>query len=273
MTSVPSTYAESTDSEEMTNGDDDDLYVPEDNSSSSDGLTDDEESTHQSGPSLDSDHVRFTDAGVDVEADNIPVIDVVVDVQAVVDVQPDIIPLTDVGANIEIRAKSGRKLTRKKKRDPEHWKRNVTQRLRQSGKSYTSSRGKTFPEKVVRGKCSCKMKCSSNISEDGQHEQFLAFYNLSSDEKRMFISRTTDRLPTKRKTKTENDLRRKTSFQFYFEQRKGERTRVCKKFYLATLAISQKQIYTVHASKDQSTGMPTRSKSGKVPETMCCKER
>ena len=37
---------------------------------------------------------------------------------------------------------------------------------------------------------------------------------------------------------------------------KGEKSfRVCKSFYLSTLAVSQKMVYNVHQKKDQATGI------------------
>jgi hypothetical protein len=165
--------------------------------------------------------------------------------------------------------------SRKRCRLPEKWKSNVRQNLTQSGQAYVSLRGKNVQAKTVRGTCdaTCKMKCSSKMTRDNQFEQFMAFYGLTPNEKRMYINRTTECIETQRKKTATNPnatSRRKKTFLHFFEC-SGERVHVCKKFYLATLAISQKQIYTVHATKDVTTGICARSMAGKhikhaVPE-------
>ena len=190
-------------------------------------------------------------------------------------VAPDV--LENIGAHEEVTTTAavvGSKVaTRKRKRAPERWKRNIRKQLRDSGQSYVNRRGKQVLAKSVRGTCgeSCKNKCSSIVSTEDQNEQFLQFYKLSDFEKRMYISRTTQRTETRRKTKQSTDSRRKYSYNFFFESF-GESKQVCKKFYLATLAISQKQIYTVHEATNVATGVPERSKSGKHIKNMVSDE-
>ena len=58
-----------------------------------------------------------------------------------------------------------------------------------------------------------------------------------------------------------NTLRRKFTFKYYLYI-KGEKLQVCKSFYLGTLAISQKPVYTAHSTKNVETNTPAPDKRG-----------
>ena len=58
-----------------------------------------------------------------------------------------------------------------------------------------------------------------------------------------------------------NTSRRKFTFKYYFFV-KGEKLQVCKSFYLGTLSISQKPIYTAHLTKNVETNTPIPDKRG-----------
>ena len=50
------------------------------------------------------------------------------------------------------------------------------------------------------------------------------------------------------------ESRKKSSYSYFLM--KGEKSfRVCKSFYLPTLAVSQKMVYNVHQKKDEATGI------------------
>ncbi|XP_022199538.1 uncharacterized protein LOC111056478 [Nilaparvata lugens] len=184
-----------------------------------------------------------------------------------------------------------KKNVRKKILNPSKWKINVRREAHQSGKEYTNKKGEKVKAKKVKNlkNCavSCKYKCSSKICDQERSDIHLAFYTLkTSTEKRHFILNTTDRSLTARPKrihvpvqdpksiasdesdgssvtdKPEKSSRRKYSFMFFFNV-KSEKIQVCKKFYLGTLDISQKPIYTAHATKNMNTNTPTEDKRGK----------
>ena len=113
---------------------------------------------------------------------------------------------------------------------------------------------------------------------------FLSFYALNSaTEKRHFFITSTDRTTTarpKRNHEENNDSenanketddhaekqifsKRKYAYR-YFLHVKGEKVRVCKTFYLTTLSISQKLVYTAHNAKDVKTNTPAQDLRGKI---------
>lgn len=67
-----------------------------------------------------------------------------------------------------------------------------------------------------------------------------------------------------------NQSRRTYSFTYFFHV-KGEKVQVCKNFFLGTLSISQKPVYTAHMTKNLNINTATEDKRGKsasrrVPE-------
>ncbi|XP_075976955.1 uncharacterized protein LOC142977119 [Anticarsia gemmatalis] len=148
--------------------------------------------------------------------------------------------------------------TRRRTANPTAWVSNVRKLQHQRGEAYISRRGKFVPERQIRTTkdClkSCKYKCSEKISDADREQIFKAFYSLNANEKRFFLLSTTERYYTRR---NRCDIhKRKYCFKYFF-QLKSDRHTVCKKFYLGTLAISQKPIYNVHMKKtDVNTPKP-----------------
>ncbi len=164
------------------------------------------------------------------------------------------------------------KLTRKRKRKPEQWKANVRKRLVESGKSYISRRGKIVAEKSMKNTCalSCRKKCSESITDTTCENIFSGFYNLTSADKRHFLSKSTTYCETKRPTNKSASSRRKMSYA-YFLSVEGSNVQVCKKFFLNVLQISQTQVYSVHKAIDKTTGILSSSKVGKHAKKVVAK--
>lgn len=95
----------------------------------------------------------------------------------------------------------------------------------------------------------CKFNCAKQISIDEREQVFRLYWSLTQNEKYIFLNKSTRKLCKSRKT-TINQSRRSYSF-FYFLQIKGEAIRVCKDFFLGTLNISQKPVYTAHLEVDE----------------------
>ncbi|KAF5282318.1 hypothetical protein FQR65_LT14372 [Abscondita terminalis] len=143
---------------------------------------------------------------------------------------------------------------RKRKVNSSEWKINVRKRKCQSGEEYVNVRGKVVKARRVQNKknClqNCKFNCAKQISEDERQEVFQSYWSLTQNEKYVFLKNTTKKLIKGRKTTGNNDSRRCYSFT-YFLQVKGEDIRVCKAYFLGTLNISQKPIYTAHLEVNQ----------------------
>lgn len=78
----------------------------------------------------------------------------------------------------------------------------------------------------------------------------------------MTIAMTTDCTEKERQTCDEPHRKHTYSFKYYLNV-EGEKVRVCKQFYLGTLAISQKPVYNTHMKKNQTTSMPKSDARGK----------
>lgn len=90
----------------------------------------------------------------------------------------------------KIPVEKDQKLTRKRKRQPEKWKKNVLKKARKSGLQYTNKKGKVFRPKEVRNKlCSgkCPYKCPNIIIRQNQEDIHLHFWSLTDDQKKCIL--------------------------------------------------------------------------------------
>ncbi|KAK7474659.1 hypothetical protein BaRGS_00034083 [Batillaria attramentaria] len=136
---------------------------------------------------------------------------------------------------------------RKRVAHPENWKRNVRKQLKLSGQQYTSSRGKTIQAKRLKVvDCSkCKLKCTEKISHEERETVFQTFYDLQNYERQKdFVCRHVE----EKRTRTyldESDQpvqKKRLVDRKYFFTVGGEKVRVCKRFFQATLSIGHAYI-------------------------------
>ncbi|KAK7506012.1 hypothetical protein BaRGS_00002734 [Batillaria attramentaria] len=162
-----------------------------------------------------------------------------------------------------------KKLVRHREAKPETWKKNVRKSLHLQGKEYLSQSGKKMAAKSVkRVDCSkCRYKCTDKISEEKQQQIFDAFYELNSYERQKdFVCANVTQKNTAtlldEATKQLKLKKRQVSRAFTFNI-DGQIHRVCKNFFLATLALSE--TYVDHAMKHSCggvfTGQQQRGKS------------
>lgn len=133
------------------------------------------------------------------------------------------------------------------------WKKNVTKRLRNSGKSYqmNSKTGKIANARKMKPPyhLKCRLKCSQKLQEHDRQQIFSNYWNMGSLEKqRQFIASCIEKIQPKYQYTKEN--RRKFNSAFYFNI-KGNKFRVCKLFFKNTLDINDRPIRTVIAKKDE----------------------
>lgn len=112
-----------------------------------------------------------------------------------------------------------------------------------------SQTGVVREAKCVGPACSqCFLKCSVNIPKDQREQIFHKYYNLGSVEKQWeFIACCTGRISTKRRRVSENKMPklclRNRNIAYYLEV-DDSRIRVCRKFLMNTLVISNTVIRT-----------------------------
>lgn len=152
-----------------------------------------------------------------------------------------------------LRQEVTKKRGRKKTRDTESWKQNKAQKLRNSGKPYTSISAscKSFSGRSIKASCTakCRLQCSENIDEASRLSQFNAFWNLADLYKqRAFIgSCMADVQPKYRYTNAENP---RSYNKAYYLTIDSKRIRVCKLFFKNTLGITDRMIQTTKSKYD-----------------------
>ena len=157
---------------------------------------------------------------------------------------------------------------RKRRANPELWKRNSMKKLRQSGKEFINASGKHSRARrvvqniVCRHLKKCKFECDKFCEmQQNIHEHF---WSLSDQDKCQFYARTTERY-LKKESRVKNGAvsRRKYTFGFFFVK-DGKKLKVCRSCYLNTLDISAKRIEFYHERRiDKTTGLPISVRQGK----------
>ncbi|XP_072387122.1 uncharacterized protein [Diabrotica undecimpunctata] len=141
---------------------------------------------------------------------------------------------------------------RKRSANPEEWRRNKVKKLRNSGKSYKSNKGTIMHARQMKEACSqtCRLKCFEN-SVDIRTHIHRKFWDLGNiNLQRDFISRHTNEVRPKYQNKTPGS-NRKHNLQYKFRINDKD-TQVCKTFFLNTLGVSDRYIYTTWKKTDDA---------------------
>lgn len=152
---------------------------------------------------------------------------------------------------------------RKRTRNEENWARNVKKRLKNSGKSYISVRGKEVAEKTVKPACSekCVFKCSQKFSEERRKTIFNELWDMGDKrEQQHFLLRHVEERPAQRR-RVGSD-KRTTTFHYYFLTADLTREEVCRVFFLNTLDIKRDYVYNT-IRRQSSTGLLRPNCQGK----------
>jgi len=185
----------------------------------------------------------------------------------VVNFQPT--PEDDVQSNVEVQQNRDSEGSRSKRRGIRNvlaWKKNVRRNRRQAGKPYVNSKGVSMRARSSKNRTSCekcKFKCAEKIIEDMRREIHSSFWAMNDDLKFSFFEQTTTRAKAKRRCA--EDSRKKYSFKYYL-LREGQKTRVCKKFYLSCLDISQRRVSYYHEHIRTSAGTSRQDLRGRHPK-------
>lgn len=141
---------------------------------------------------------------------------------------------------------SAKKRTRKVLRSPETWKRSVAKKRRNEGLEYVNVKKKLVKSRKVRSPCS--NKCRYRLTQEQREKIHKRFWKIGDiHRQRDYFLQCMDPINPKYRMHTPNSNRSK-NYAYNFEL-EGERTRVCKSFYLKTLDISNKLIFTAKKKK------------------------
>ena len=165
-------------------------------------------------------------------------------------------------------------MTRERTRNSENWKINKKKALTAQGKAHVNWRGKAIPEKTIKTTkdCAlkCKFQCASIVSDDVNQTIFDTFYKMSTEQQRFFVLSTSACNPKKSFT----SHKRSNQYSCFLDIGRNERVQVCKPFYLGTLSISQKKVYTTHSNKtDCETPKPNGRGKGTLKKGSLMKSR
>ncbi|CAH2084612.1 unnamed protein product [Euphydryas editha] len=140
-------------------------------------------------------------------------------------------------------------LTRKRKRNPKLWRRNVRKENRTHGKSYISCNGTLIPAKQLGPSCNCKKKCADNFPGYLRQKIFDEFYDLSPESQSQYIASLIEEFP-KKSTKVVNGLsRRQWTRKYFFTNQSQTRTEVCQNMFLNTLSLTLKKVRVIVEKK------------------------
>ncbi|XP_034836280.2 uncharacterized protein [Maniola hyperantus] len=119
---------------------------------------------------------------------------------------------------------SPNQLSRKRKRNPKLWKRNVRKENRTHGRSYTSCKGTLKLAKQLGPSCNCKKKCGDKFPEYLRQKIFAELYDLTAESQSQYIASLIEEFP-KKSTKVVNGLsRRQWTRKYFFTNQSETRT-------------------------------------------------
>lgn len=128
--------------------------------------------------------------------------------------------------------------TRKRKRNPN--KKEQRKIKRNCGKAYITSKGKQISEKVFSNPpCSCKMKCSENVTEEQRRNIFNHFYAMGSFQiQNAYICGLCKQCTPKAHRVRDGSRGMKSASISYHLQLEDNNRKVCKQYFLKTFQIS-----------------------------------
>ncbi|CAH0729639.1 unnamed protein product, partial [Brenthis ino] len=165
----------------------------------------------------------------------------------------------NIEEEIEIIKKKGRKRTS----NPQKWKQNLNKILRNSGRSYETTKKKTVAAREVKPPCTdkCRLKCYEKFTSLQRQAIFDTYWNIGElNLQRSFIqSCMSDVTPRYKYTNAMRPREANKAFHFIVN---GRPIRVCKPFFVGTLNISDRVIRTV-IQKCQNHGVLQNDRRGK----------
>ncbi|XP_047120512.1 uncharacterized protein LOC124803370 [Schistocerca piceifrons] len=171
---------------------------------------------------------------------------------------PEDVPETNDDAVVRSRGK-------KRLRNEDKWLRNVRKERRALGQEYVNRKGNLVPRKELRkiSECTCRYECHKHINEEQQEQVFNEFYNLGSHDLQSAFLFTMIKVVDKARSYVgQQHSRREKTRLYYLLNSNGSETRVCKRFFQNTLAVSAGRIDRVLKNKGEKA-TPPRDGRGK----------
>ena len=160
---------------------------------------------------------------------------------------------------------------RRRSKDIEQWKYNIAKRKRNHGEAYISHRGKAVKKIQIKEGCHCRLHCTSRITEEKRMTLFSEFWKFGCLlRQREYLCRHVLNVEKKTSKVFGCESRRKRSLAWFF-QIDGRKVKVCKLFFLRTLDISERMVYTA-LDKETDTGIVLPDKRGKSSDKYCNRE-
>ncbi|XP_052131286.1 uncharacterized protein LOC113216806 isoform X3 [Frankliniella occidentalis] len=158
--------------------------------------------------------------------------------------------------------------------NPDNWKQNQVKKLKESGQAHVSLKGKVREKKTMKEGCSidCKRHCQSNFTHDDRLAIFKKFYAIENHTtKWYFISNHVKSEDVKRRTVVVVGRARKNVSNTYYLPLNGVDKQVCRKFFLHTLAITEKCVRTAREKKKLHIGsIPIDGRGKKKKRKIVC---
>lgn len=137
-----------------------------------------------------------------------------------------------------------KKKGKKRKANPQLWKKNHLKTARLEGAAHVSIKGKQVAAKVTGPDCSCKRLCMKKISDEEKNSIISRLYNgQSKNEKDTFLMGLIESKPVKRRRRrSEENIKPRASNFSYFAMKGSSRVSVCKQAFMSLHAISHVQV-------------------------------
>lgn len=157
------------------------------------------------------------------------------------------------------------KVTRKRQRKPDTWKKHKSANCRARGEAYTNYKGEVKPAKtVVSGSLcpnNCRLQCSTKFTIEQREAIFSTFHQLDVNAKNALLFKSIKKRPVKRKRN--GAVKHKTASYQYSATSNGNETLVCKRAFVALYNISMKKVDLIQESLKSGLPAPPPDKRGR----------
>ncbi len=180
------------------------------------------------------------------------------------------IPQMQIGCEVSISSSETPKKGQRKRKQiktPQNWKRSKRKLAYNAGFEYTEQARAYMKSRVLQpAQCSatkdkkaCKFLCTNHFSVQDRQTLLDSFWNLGSSERRWnsISALVNKQVPARRTGVLGSNSRRKATLIYHLRKRDGEIVRVCKDFFLRTLCISEKMVFTALEKQDDCGNVPT----------------
>lgn len=158
------------------------------------------------------------------------------------------------------------KLSKKRQRNPDEWKRNKAAKLRQSGQEYLSQTGKLMKKKEIKKgvlcKEQCRLKCSVKFNIEDRETCLKRFYSLDKNAKNSLLFKSMSIQPVARHRHRSNTKPSKNYTFKYMMTHNKQIVAVCKDAFCSLYQIGRKKVEKIQSSLKLGQSVPSPDKQG-----------